>query len=54
MGTFGHFGDLDLVATWGLACFCGRCPVDGVRAEKVLRVGTPTPSAIPPGEQILI
>ena len=54
MGAFEDFGDLGLVATWGLARFCGPCPVDGVRAEEVLRVGTWTPSAIPPGEEILI
>ena len=53
MGTFGDFGDLGLVDTWGLARFCGPCPVYGVRAEEVLRVGTWTPSAIPPGEEIL-
>ena len=39
---------------WGLARFSGPCPVDGVRAEEVLRVGTWTPSAIPAGEEILI
>ena len=54
METFGDFGNLGFVATWGLARFCGPCPVDGVRAEEVLRVGTWTPSAIPPGEEILI
>ena len=54
MGTFGDFGNLGFVATWGLARSCGPCPVDGVRAEEVLRVGTWTPSAIPPGEEILI
>ena len=54
MGTFGDFGNLGFVATCGLARFCGPCPVDGVRAEEVLRVGTRTPSAIPPGEEILI
>ena len=53
MGTFGDFGDLGLVATWGLVRFCGPCPVDGVRAEEALRVATWTPSAIPPGEEIL-
>ena len=53
MGTFGDFGDLEFVATWGLAHFCGPCPVDGVRPEEVLRVGTWTPSAIPPVEEIL-
>ena len=53
MGTFGDFGDLELVPTWGLARFCGPCPVDGVRGEEVLRVGTWTPSVIPPGEEIL-
>ena len=53
MGTFGDFGNLGFVATWGLARFCGPCPVDGVRAEEVLRVRTWTPSAIPPGEEIL-
>ena len=53
MGTFGDFRNLGFVATWGLARFCGPCPVDGVRAEEVLRVGTWTPSAIPPGEEIL-
>ena len=46
--------NLGFVATWGLAGFCGPCPVDGVRTEEVLRVGTWTPSAIPPGEEILI
>ena len=54
MGTFGDFVNLGFVATWGLARFCGPCPVDGVRAEEVLRVGTWTSSAIPPGEDILI
>ena len=54
METFGDFGNLGCVATWGFAHFCGPCPVDGVRAEEVLRVGTWTPSAIPPGEVILI
>ena len=54
MGTFGDFRNLGFVATWGLARFCGPCPVDGVRAEEVLRVRTWTPSAIPPGEEILI
>ena len=53
MGTFGDFGDLGFVATWGLARFCGPCPVDWVRAEEVLRVGTWTPSAISPREEIL-
>ena len=53
MGTFGDFGNLGFVATRGLARFCRPCPVDGVRAEKVLRVGTWTPSDIPPGEEIL-
>ena len=53
MGTFGYFGDLVFVATWGLARFSGPCPVDGVRAEEILRVGTWTYSAIPPGEDIL-
>ena len=54
MGTFGDFGDLRLVATWGLGRFCGPCPLDGVRAEEVLRVGTRTPSAVPPVGEILI
>ena len=27
MGTFGDFGNLGFVATWGLARFCGPCPV---------------------------
>ena len=54
MGTFGDFVNSGFVATWGLARFCGPCPVDGVRAEEVLRVGTWTPSAIPPGEEISI
>ena len=53
MGTFRDFGDLEFVANWGLARFCGPCPVDWVRAEELLRVGTWTPSAIPPGEEIL-
>ena len=53
MGTFGDFRDLGFVATWSLARFCGPCPVDGVRAEEVLRVRTWTLSAIPPGEEIL-
>ena len=53
MGTFGDFGDLESIATWGLARFRGPCPVDGVRAQEVLRVGTSKPSAIPPGEEIL-
>ena len=52
MGTFGNLADLEFVATWGSDCFCDPCPVDGVRVEEVLRVGTWTPSAIPPGEQI--
>ena len=34
--------------------FCGPCPVDAVRAEEVVRVGTWTPSAIPPGEEFLV
>ena len=54
MGTFGDFGNLGFVATWGLARFCGPCLVDGVRAEEVLRVGTWRPSAIPPGDEIFI
>ena len=54
MGTFGDFGDLGLVATSGLARYCGPSPVDGVRAEEVLRVGTWTASAISSGEGILI
>ena len=54
MGTFGDFGDLGLVATWPLACFCGPCPVNGVRAKEVLRVETWASSAIPPGEEIVI
>ena len=54
MGTFGDFGNLGFVATLGLARFCGPCPVDGVRAKEVLRVWTWIPSAIPPGEEILI
>ena len=58
MGTSGDFGDFRFVATWGLVRFCGPCLVDGVRAEEILRdtlrVGTWTPSAIPPGEEILI
>ena len=53
MGAFGDFGDLELVATWGLGRFCGPYPVDGVRAEEVLRVGNWTPSAFPPGKEIL-
>ena len=53
MGTFRDFGNLGFVATWGLVSFCGPCPVNGVRAEEVLRVWTWTPSAIPPGEEIL-
>ena len=53
MGTFGNFGELEFVVTWGLARFCGPCSVDGVRAEEVLRLGTWTPSAIPPREKIL-
>ena len=53
MGTFGDFRDLRFVATWGLTRFCGPYPVDGVRAEEVLRVGTWTASAIPPWEEIL-
>ena len=53
MGTFGDFGDLGFVATCGLARFRGPCLVDEVRAKEVLRVGTWTPSAIPPGEEIL-
>ena len=54
MGIFGDFGDLGFVATWGLACFCGPCPVDGVGTEKFMRMGTWTPSSIPPGEEILL
>ena len=54
MGTFGDFGNLGFVATWGLARFCGPCPVHGVRAEEVLGVGTWTPSAIPPGEEVAV
>ena len=53
MGTFGDFGDLGFVATWGLARFSGPCLDNEVRAEEVLRVGTWTPSAIPPGGEIL-
>ena len=52
-GNIREFGQLEFVATWGLARFCGPCPADGVRAKGVLRVGTWTPSAIPPGEEIL-
>ena len=54
MGSFWDFGDLGLVTNWALAPFCGHWPVDGVRAEVVLRVATWTPSAIPPGEEISI
>ena len=50
---FGDFGDSELLATWSLARFCGPCQVDRVRAEEVLRLRTGTPSAIPPGEEIL-
>ena len=46
MGTFGDFRNLGLVTTWGLGRFCGPCPVDGVRAEDVLGVGTWTTLAI--------
>ena len=53
-GTFRDFGDLGLVATWGLALFCAPCRVNGVRAEEVLRVKSWITPAIPPGEQILI
>ena len=53
METFGDFEDLQFVATWGLARFCGPYPIDGVRAQEDLRMGTCTPSAIPPGEEIL-
>ena len=53
MGRFGDFRDLELVATRGLGHFSDPCPVDGVRAQEVLRVGTWTPSAIPAGEEIL-
>ena len=53
MGTFGNSRDLELVATWGLARSSGPCPVDRVKAEEVLRVGTWTPPATPPGEEIL-
>ena len=53
MGTFGDFGSLGLVATWGLAPFGGPCLVDGVRAQEVLTVGTWTHSAIPLREKIL-
>ena len=53
MGTSNDFGDLEFVAIWCLPRFCGPCPVDGVRAEEVLRVGTWTPYDIPPGEEIL-
>ena len=45
MGTFADFRVLGVVATWGLARFCGACPVDGVRDKEVLRVGTWTASA---------
>ena len=54
MGTFRDFGNLGFVATWGLARFCGPCPADGFGAKEVLRMGTWTPSAIPPGEETLI
>ena len=54
MGTFVDFGYFGLVATWGLARFCGPCLVDVVSAEEDLRVVTWTPSAIPPGEEVLI
>ena len=54
MGTFGVFRDLGLVPTWGLARFCSPGQVDGGRAEEALRMGTWTPSSIPPGEGILI
>ena len=53
METFGDFGNLGSVAPWGFTRFCGPCPVYGVRAEEGLRVGTWTPSAIPPREEIL-
>ena len=53
MGAFRHFENLELVATWGLARFCGPCPVNGVSAEEVPIVGNWTPSAVPPGEDIL-
>ena len=53
MGTFRDFGDLGFVATWGVARFCGPCRFDRVRAEEVMRVGTWTASAIPPGQEIL-
>ena len=52
MGRFGDFGDFEFVATWALACFCGPCPVDGVRAKEVLRVRTWTPSAMPLGMRL--
>ena len=54
MGTSRDFGYSGLLATWGLALFCGPCPVDGVGAEEVMRVGTWTLSDIPPGEEFLI
>ena len=42
MGTFGDFGDLGFVATWGMARSCGPCPDEGIRAEKVLRTRNKT------------
>ena len=54
MGKIEDFGDLGFVANCGLARFCGPCMVEEVSAEEVLRVGTWTPSAIPPGEEILV
>ena len=47
MAPFGDFCDLGIVATCGLAGFCGPFPIDGVRAEEVLRAGTWAPFSYP-------
>ena len=54
MGTFGDLDNWGFVVTWGLARFCGPCPVDRVRAREVLGLGNWTPSDISPREEILV